>query len=96
MGRLLAIVYCGDVIAADTRAVGTRKVGPFHCRVMHRRPGYVMHVQHVKPALADLIALIDKGLLQNCVTHSLHKPLCATRAPNLYIFSTLKNQMEML
>lgn len=53
MGRLLAIMYCGDVIAADTRAAATRK---FHCRVMLRRPGYVMHVQHVTPALADLIA----------------------------------------
>ncbi len=56
MGRLLAIMYCGDVIAADTRAAATRKGRPFHCRVMLRRPGYVMHVQHVTPALADLIA----------------------------------------
>lgn len=27
-----------------------------------------MHVSHVTPVLADLIAVIDKGLLRNCVT----------------------------
>jgi len=88
VGRLLAVVHCDDVIAAETRAAGTRKLRPFHGRVMHHQPGYVIHVQHVTPALADLISLIDKGLLQNCVTHSLHKPLCATlkRDPNLCIF----------
>ena len=77
MGRLLAVMHYDDVIAADTRAVGTRKLRPFHGRVMHHQPVYVIHVRHVTTALADLISLIDKGLLQNCVTHSLHKPLCA-------------------
>ena len=78
-------MHYDDVIAADTRAVGTRKLRPFHGRVMHHQPVYVIHVRHVTTALADVISLIDKGLLQNCVTHSLQ---CATlrRDPNLCIF----------
>ena len=86
MGRLLAVVHCDDVIAAETRAAGTRKLRPFHGRVMHHQPGYVIHVQHVTPALADLISLIDKGLLQKlCHTLPAQATVCYTQKGSKFV-----------
>ncbi len=45
-----------------------------------------MHVPHVTPVLADLIALIDKGLLQNCVnTPPAQATVCYTQQGSKFV-----------